>query len=459
MAGLSDADVGLGPPGGGFSDADVGLEPAATSPPPSMSWSDVGSQAMQNLPASVGRVASDIVQPFMHPIQTAEDIGTLGKGALQKAGVMGGTEAIPAADAFGRYFADRYGSMEGFKKAVATDPAGVAADLSVLFSGGETALARLPGRVGRLATLAPATEDLFNAAEQGYRNMHGFGVELHPHVMDNVATNIETELTTQGYRDYLAPKTFRAVDELRNPSGKYTTTQDVEAVRRALGKAGGDPAERDAARRAVMQIDTALANLTPADAAINPHYADRVAQEAVAARGNYAAAKRAETLDDLTQEAERQAASTGSGANIDNATRQRIKMLLKNKKQLRGFSDAEKAQMDQIVRGTFTGNAARLLGKLAPSGVVSGALSAGAGFAAHGPIGAVALPATGLLAKRIADRATANRLNALSEQVRLRSPLGAMAPSVPAPAPRTRLVVTPTWASRQIGRINEQEQP
>lgn len=273
----------------------------------------------------------------------------------------------------------------------------------------------------------PSTKELFKAAENNYANMHGYGVEVHPQVVSDVADNIFTELHTQGYRDYLAPKTFRAVEELKNPLGQNAATQDIEGVRRALNKAAADPAERDAARRAIAEIDSAMAGLQPNHVVVNPHFADRVAKEAVEARGNYAAAKRSEMLDEINKKAERQANSAGSGTGIDNATRQRIKAALDNPKRMRGFSDAEKEQMEQIVKGTFTGNTARLLGKFSPSGIVSGALSAGAGFAAHGPLGAVALPAAGYVAKKIGDASTAAQAAKLSRLVRSRSPLGKQA--------------------------------
>jgi hypothetical protein len=273
----------------------------------------------------------------------------------------------------------------------------------------------------------PSTKDLFKAADNNYKNMRGYGVEIHPDAVADVADNILTELHTEGYRDYLAPKTFRAVEELKNPVGQNVEISDIEGVRRALNKAGKDPAERDAVRRAIGGIDDYLANLHPNDVVVNPHYAKQVGQEAGEARANYAAAKRSELLDEMGRKASRQANSAGSGNNIDNATRQRIKSVLDDPKKSRGFSDAEKDQMEKIVAGTKVGNVARLLGKFSPSGVVSGALSAGAGFAAHGPLGAVALPTAGYIAKKIGDASTAAQAAKLSSLVRSRSPLGRQA--------------------------------
>lgn len=303
------------------------------------------------------------------------------------------------------------------------------------------AAAGLPFSAGRTAAgvAAPTVEDLHDSAEGHYNAMHGFGVELHPDVMDNVATNITTELKTAGYRPIIAPKTFSVIEELRNPDGPYTTTQEVEAVRRALGKVSMDPAERDAARRAIGQIDDRMASLQPVDAAINPQFAPRVSQEAVQARGDYAAMKQAEQVETAQTNAELQAASTGSGANVDNATRQKIRSILTSPSKRRGYSQADLDSMDQIVRGTFVGNAARLLGKLAPTGIVSGGLSATLGHLAGHTIG---VPALGYVAKKGADAMTRRGVAQLGEQVRLDSPqarrIGAAA-STPGTLPITAL--------------------
>jgi hypothetical protein len=118
------------------------------------SWGGAALEAVTNIPSSAGQFASDIVQPILHPIQTAESIGAIGKGVLQKLGVMSGNDAEKYADAVGKFFVDRYGSAEAIKKTIATDPVGALADISIVLSGGETALARVPGAVGEAARAA-----------------------------------------------------------------------------------------------------------------------------------------------------------------------------------------------------------------------------------------------------------------------------------------------------------------
>jgi hypothetical protein len=132
-------------------------------------WSQVPGQALRNVIPSAARFGHDIIQPIMHPVETAQNIGNVGSGVAQKLGLKSGDEDTKYADAVGQYFSGRYGSMEGFKRALATDPVGVAGDISTLFSGGETALARAPGilgRAGEIAGTAARLTDPVNLAGQ-----------------------------------------------------------------------------------------------------------------------------------------------------------------------------------------------------------------------------------------------------------------------------------------------------
>lgn len=123
--------------------------------PQPMSWSEVGSQALRNTPSSAVQFGSDILQPFIHPIDTASNLKNLGLGILDKVGIGSGEHA-QYADAVGKFYADRYGGVENVKRALANDPVGVLGDLSMLLTGGESALARAPGIVGKAGEIAGA---------------------------------------------------------------------------------------------------------------------------------------------------------------------------------------------------------------------------------------------------------------------------------------------------------------
>lgn len=121
-----------------------------------MSWSEAAGKAVQNIPSSAVELAKNTVQPIIHPIETAENLGSLGKGVLQKLGLVSGNDSEKYADAVGKFLVDRYGSVDAVKKTLANDPVGLVADVSLILSGGGSAAARLPGIAGKVGEVAAA---------------------------------------------------------------------------------------------------------------------------------------------------------------------------------------------------------------------------------------------------------------------------------------------------------------
>jgi hypothetical protein len=127
-----------------------------------MELSEVGTQALQNLPRSAKEFGHAIVQPFLHPLDTAEALGKVGTGIYSKAkGALGveqeaGTKAKDEAsvDALVDFYKQRYGTWENAKRAIAEDPVGVLADASTIFTGGGGLAARLPGAAGKIGEVA-----------------------------------------------------------------------------------------------------------------------------------------------------------------------------------------------------------------------------------------------------------------------------------------------------------------
>lgn len=131
-------------------------------------WSDVPGQALQNVGPSLAKFYGGIVQAVTSPVQTAKAIPQLIGGAAYSMlpqstqdwliSVAHDPEkvkqSIAMAKAVGGEYAHRYGSIEGFKEALATDPVGVAADFSTLLSGGATATAKIAPIASKAMTTA-----------------------------------------------------------------------------------------------------------------------------------------------------------------------------------------------------------------------------------------------------------------------------------------------------------------
>ena len=141
-----------------------GLAPAAKAA--GMSWGEVAEKASGNIGSSAGNFLYNLTAPIHSPVQTAKGLTHLAAGVGSK--IVGAadkvSEAVGGPDlqtpyqaetaeapmkAVGQFYADRYGSLEGFKNAVAEDPVGVVGDASAVLTGGGTLAARAPGMVGR----------------------------------------------------------------------------------------------------------------------------------------------------------------------------------------------------------------------------------------------------------------------------------------------------------------------
>lgn len=146
-------------------------------------------EMVSNIPSSALGVAEAMVQPIIHPIDTAQAVGNLTLGGLSKADkyisdipfiqnlresmqplmsqlqqqgqAQPLSEFEPYADQFNQFISDRYGSVESFKKTVQEDPVGVLADIATVISVGSVA----PGTAGRVASKTARALDPLNVVK------------------------------------------------------------------------------------------------------------------------------------------------------------------------------------------------------------------------------------------------------------------------------------------------------
>jgi hypothetical protein len=157
-------DLYSGAPSGGLG-ADLYAAPPAPKKP--MGYGEMLGQAVVNTPASAGRMISGLYEAVTSPVQTVSGLMDVAAGGLQnvlpkpvtdfikqfETNPEAAQRAVNAANAMGGMYKERYGTLEGIKNTIATDPVGVAGDLSTLLAGG-AGLARGastiagPGRAG-----------------------------------------------------------------------------------------------------------------------------------------------------------------------------------------------------------------------------------------------------------------------------------------------------------------------
>jgi len=109
------------------------------------------SKAATNLPGSVAEEGKNLWNAVTHPVDTAKILTKLGAGALSEASgdYPSKTEADVENEGLWNGVVDqvkeRYGSAEGFRKAVEEEPASVLMDLAGILTLGGSSLSKVPG--------------------------------------------------------------------------------------------------------------------------------------------------------------------------------------------------------------------------------------------------------------------------------------------------------------------------
>lgn len=144
-----------------------GWDVVQQAPKKPMGYGEMLGQAVVNTPDSAGRMISGLYEAVTSPVQTVSGLMDVAAGGLQnvlpkpvtdfinqfETNPEAAKRAVNTANAMGGMYKERYGTLEGIKNTIATDPVGVAGDLSTLLAGG-AGLARGastiagPGRAG-----------------------------------------------------------------------------------------------------------------------------------------------------------------------------------------------------------------------------------------------------------------------------------------------------------------------
>ncbi|WNV09950.1 hypothetical protein [Tardiphaga sp. 709] len=298
-------------------------------------------------------------------------------------------------------------------------------------------LAAKPGVKAPPVVAAPTVAELKAASRAAYQSPEIAAVRVDPRSTANLATKIENDLLQKGFRQRSQPEVFEEIKALTPPTltpkqiaQGYTLPPveiaDLHSSQKALGllarerdAVGAPTPKAAAAAEAKRALDDYLPNIPASDVLAGD--AARASEILKEASSNWGAAKRGEQVDLQLTRAERQAAKSGMGGNVENAMRQKIATILDNPKRTSGFSKDEIKAMEDIVRGTKTRNTLRSVGKLGVDGGLSLMLNTGAALGSGG----ATIPVTvmGTIARLIGQKSTAKAGAALSELVRSRSPM------------------------------------
>jgi len=263
----------------------------ASSTNSTMTPTQVATGAVMNFPSSLYNMATDVFSAVTDPIKTASDLGTLFVGATSK--VLGEPffesdlakqmrlKGEKSAEQVGAFMANRYGSVENAKQALATDPAGVLSDASLIFTGGAGLVPKASTASKVLSTAAAYTDPLkvitkpvafaakgiapvlgmttgagSMAIEEAYKagkeggvkaksfteNLRGTADQLQ--VLQDTKSNLQAMIQEQqnlyrsGMVDIKADKSVLELDEIDNALGKANDRVYFEGVARSEDAAG-----------------------------------------------------------------------------------------------------------------------------------------------------------------------------------------------------------------------------
>ena len=261
----------------------------------------------------------------------------------------------------------------------------------------------------------PTVEELGNAADQAYQSARNAGLVVKPNSYADLADDIAATVAREGINPKLHPKATAALEVINDAKGQPLSLDQIDQVRRIVKDAAKSPDEYRLTGIIKNKLDDYLSNLGPND--VHAGDSEAAVSALTTARDLWSRMRKGETIEGLIEKA-KNSAPNFSGSGMENALRTQFRSLANNAKQMRFFSDAEQEAIKKVARGGPVENTLRMLGKFAPTGVVSGVLSGGAGAAMLGTPGAVALPALGWGARQAATAMTKGNVDALGNLVR-----------------------------------------
>jgi hypothetical protein len=254
----------------------------------------------------------------------------------------------------------------------------------------------------------PVVDDLRQAASDAYQRADDAGIFFSKSGAEKLRNNIVADLTDHGFLPANEPGAAAVLGELQKVAKGNVTLKGLDSIRKMAGNAyiPGNKSNNTLTSKIVQRIDDFVASPEADDIIAGDGQGG--AEAIKEARSLWSRVRKLETVSEALQKADLRAASTGSGGNLDNATRQNLRRILEKP---RGFTRDEKAALETVVRGTGPQNALRLAGKLSPSG--NGLMAAlGVGGAMVNPMVGVA-SLGGMAAKSVADGMTQKNVERL----------------------------------------------
>lgn len=257
---------------------------------------------------------------------------------------------------------------------------------------------------------SPEISQIKKASNAIYREIDDSGVTVKPSKVSSLVSRIDAKTRKAGIDVDVTPKAAGALKRFKSELGEAKNISDIDTLRKvAQGVAGQlDNTEKALGNIMISEIDDFLDTLNPSDLTVPSKKGADVGKKFKAARKLWGRARRSEMI----QEAIEQGGNAASGT--ENGIRVKLRSIANNKKKSKFFSKPELDAINDVVKGDFKTNIAKLVGRFGFSeggatNVLSSLAGSFGGASAFGPVGAIAVPAVGQVSRVIAQKLTKNK--------------------------------------------------
>lgn len=232
---------------------------------------EVATGAVFNFPKSFANLVGNIVTAVTNPLETGKSVLDVGAGALQNVlpekfvqFVGEDKQSREMARKVGQFYAERYGTGEGLKRAIAEDPAGVLADLSTVVTGGSLAA---PRAIAQPLAKAATVIDPLSATIKGTGAVAGAVGKniLSPYL--GVSTGAGREAIQQAFE--AGQKGGKAAEQFRaNITGRADPTEILDIAKSNLDELNRLKQEEYRSGMVNIKNDKTVLNFTDIDKAL-----------------------------------------------------------------------------------------------------------------------------------------------------------------------------------------------
>ena len=313
----------------------------------------------------------------------------------------------------------------GATGAVVGGLAGAAAPVAV--RGAQAAAGGVRNVVAGRPVAGPTVDQLRQQADAFYTQMDQAGVQLAGPAFQRIAQNIAVRARNAGVDPSVHPRVSGALNRLLSDASgargsAVPTLRHMDTLRQIMRDAAGDPGERRIARIMVEGLDDNLNRLQPRDIVSGNRQAGLTAVRE--GRQLWQRMRKGETIDNLFENARDKTGANYTQAGMHTAVRQEFRALAKRIRdgKERGWTNAERAAIQRVVRGGAVENILRLVGKAAPRGVISASPAVAAGMYLDPVTGAI-VAGTGEVSKRAATAMGMRNAERVAELARAGAPV------------------------------------